>query len=104
MVTTPRTVQVEPGSELGEALAKFDERPVMLEHDGVRYRLNRVEGDAEDVFSTYDPERFRRVLAETAGVLRDVDAEQWIQNIYRWREDGTRPPDRPRQFRMRERD
>lgn len=91
MVATPRTVQVEPGSELDEALATIDERPVELERAGVRYRLRRVAETAEDLLAGYDPERAIQGMRSAAGSWSDIDAEQLKRDIYRWRDEGSDP-------------
>jgi hypothetical protein len=88
-----RKVIVAPGSELDRALAEANGEPVVLERNGARYRLVP---EKEDIFANYDPEEARRVLDEMAGSWSDVDAEKLIADIYRWREEGSRPIDRPR--------
>jgi hypothetical protein len=39
----PKTVHVEAGSELGQLLDAATEKDILLEMDGVRFRLNRVD-------------------------------------------------------------
>ena len=97
MTTTPKTIHVEPGSELARLLDEVT-TPVLLEKDGVRYLLSRALEHApkEDPFAGWDPERFRQILRETAGAWSDIDAEAMKEYIYRGREEGTRPINRPR--------
>lgn len=88
-----RKVIVAPGSELDRALAEANGEPVVLERNGARYR---VVPEKEGIFANYDPAEARRVLDELAGSISEEDAADLIANIYRWREEGSRPIDRPR--------
>jgi hypothetical protein len=65
----PQTIQIDPTSELARALADADE-PVVLDSNGVRYRVLRVESS---IFEGYDPRRVRDALRESAGALAGVD-------------------------------
>ena len=47
MIPTPRTIHVEPGSELDRILREAGETPVELEQRGVRYRVTRVDDSVE---------------------------------------------------------
>ncbi|MGH2585782.1 MAG: hypothetical protein ACRDJE_12785 [Dehalococcoidia bacterium] len=93
MVGETKTVKVTPGSEVDRLLDEVDGTSLILERDGVRYRLTR-EPD-EDIWEGYDPEAVRKALAETAGSWADLDTDKLIADIYRWREEGSRPADRP---------
>jgi hypothetical protein len=73
------TIEIDPNSELGRALRAADEPEAV-----------RIEHDADD-----DAEAFRASLRASAGIFTPEEAEQLKQNIYRWREEGTRPIDRP---------
>ena len=42
-----------------------------------------------------DPDEYQRILDETFGSWSDIDADAMIADIYRWREEGSRPPRRP---------
>ena len=42
-----------------------------------------------------DAEAFREALRRAAGTFTPEEGEQLKQNIYRWREEGTRPINRP---------
>ena len=98
MVTTPKRIHLEGeiGDDLEAILDDADDGPILIERDGMFYRLSRAQEDGqEDLWAGYDPERARRVLAETAGSWSDVDADQMIADLYAAREQGTRPPDRP---------
>jgi hypothetical protein len=56
----PKTVHVEAGSELGQLLDAAAKKDILLEMDGVRFRLNRV--DAATPASTL--RRRRRLVPE----------------------------------------
>ena len=92
MASEPKTIEVESGSELDRLLDEADEAPVRLVRNGVRYRLGR---EAADVWADYDPEATRRAMRAAAGTWADLDAETLKDYVYRGREEGTRPPDRP---------
>ncbi len=91
MATTYKTVQVTDETDLPELLGDAAKEPVILEHRGERFRLSR----ADDVFAGYDPERVRDGLRRFAGTIDSEEGERLKAIVYRGREDGTRPPDRP---------
>ena len=74
MVTAEKTIAVEPGTELDRLLDQANGTPLILVKDGVRYRLAREDAEP-DIWATYDPERVRRALKETAGAWKGIDAE-----------------------------
>jgi hypothetical protein len=94
MCTTkaPRTITIDPDSELGRALAEAEAAPIVLVRDGRRYR---VTPDPDDPWANYDPEKVRAGLKKVAGLLSPEEADRIIEAIYRGREEGTRPIDRP---------
>lgn len=51
--------------------------------------------DEGDIWAGYDPERALKAFRETAGSLKEIDADARIAAIYRAREEGTRPISRP---------
>lgn len=85
------TIHVESGSELARALADANE-PVRLVANGVRFRVIR---DSDDPWADYDPEKVRAGLRKFAGMITAEEGERMKEIIYRGREEGTRPPDRP---------
>ena len=96
MATAPKTIDVAPESELARLLDEAAQAPLVLVKDGVRYRLSREERtEVEDIWAGYDPERVRQVLREVAGSWADLDTDKMIADLYRAREEGSRPPDRP---------
>lgn len=53
-------------------------------------------GDAtEDIWVGYDPKAVETALRETIGSWADVDTDSLVAEIYRAREEGSRPPSRP---------
>jgi hypothetical protein len=73
MATEPKTIIVEPGSELADVVDQAANGPVVLEKNGQRFRLTR---DTDDPMANYDPERTREALRRSFGTLRGVDAEE----------------------------
>lgn len=92
MRTYPRTITIDPDSELGRALDEASGEPVVLVRGGIRFRVTR---EVDDPWATYDPERVRSELRKVAGILSPGEAERIIAAIYRGREEGTRPLERP---------
>ena len=92
MAKEPLTIKVDPQSELGRALDEADAAPVVLDRGGVRFRVSR---DDDDPWATYDPAKVRAGLRKFAGMISSEDAERLKEAIYRGREEGTRPLDRP---------
>jgi hypothetical protein len=92
MAIETRTITIDPESELGKALAEADDTPVVLALDGVRFRVSRSD---DDPWANYDPQRLRDGLRKIAGLITPEEAERLKEMIYRGREEGTRPIDRP---------
>lgn len=95
MAAAPKRIKVTPGSELARLLEEARRGPVLLEENGSLYRLDRVEQESEDIWAGYDPERVRVAIDTYGGSWKDLDAEALKASIYRAREEGSRPPDRP---------
>jgi hypothetical protein len=100
MSVTELTIEVEPGSELARLLEKANGATMVLVKDGVRYRVTpeelaeeaRPEAVSEpDPWADYDPERALAGMLAAAGSWSDIDADKMIEDIYRWREEGSRP-------------
>ncbi len=96
LANKPNIIRVAAGSELARLLAKADAGPLLLEKDGDLYRLDRVATEPENIWEGYDPERVREAIAATAGSWADLDADRLIADLYRAREEGSRPDTRPR--------
>ncbi len=92
MAKAPLTITIDPDSELGRALDNADGPPVILERNGARFRVTR---DPDDLWVDYDPEALRAALRAVAGTLTPDEGERLKELIYRGREEGTRPIDRP---------
>lgn len=88
-------VRVEPGSELDRALAEAGDRDVILVRNGASYRVRRSGEDARAP-GTRDAARTRKTLERIAGTWSDIDADAWKEEVYRAREEGTRPADSTR--------
>ena len=118
MVVEDGVVTVEAGAALAEAIAAAEAsgRRVVLVHGGLRYRVERdastftpIGPPAEDAGRTAPSTEApggsvgptSPVVEAWAGVDRaagtwdDVDTEKLKADIYRWREEGSRPWDRP---------
>lgn len=85
-------IKVDPDSELAHALEDTNVRTVVLESKGTRYSVKRSD---EDPWANYDPEKVRAGLKRFAGILTREEAERMKELVYRGREEGTRPIDRP---------
>lgn len=85
-----KTVDFEPGTEIDRLVAEAAERDLIFERNGERFRLAPDPGwprhhDVTD-------EEARRILDETIGSWSDIDADKMIEDIYRWRREGSRYP------------
>ena len=100
--TRPEIIEIAISPSLARQLAEAEaagKRPILV-RDGVRYQLDPVEPgaappDKRDIWADYDPEAVRAAMRSAAGSWKDVDTEKLIADIYRWRDEGTRPPNRP---------
>ena len=90
----PLTITIDPDSELGRALEERETggEPVILLRGGTRFRVTR---DPDDPWADYDPEKLRAGLKKVTGLLSPEEGERMKDLIYRGREEGTRPIDRP---------
>jgi hypothetical protein len=87
-----RTIHVSEDSELARALEEVDEIPLRLEKDGVLYRVSRED---EDLWASYDPAAALAGMADAAGALSPEDGERLKAYLYKAREEGSRPANRP---------
>jgi hypothetical protein len=88
----PKTIHVTSEGELARLVEAANEGPVILEKDGVRYRLSREE---DGPWANYDPEAVLSALRAAGGSLSAEEGENLKAYIYRAREEGSRPADRP---------
>lgn len=54
-----------------------------------------IEKERPDIWANYDPEKVKEAVEKTAGSWADLDAEALIADLYRAREEGSRPEKRP---------
>lgn len=92
MASNPKPIPVTEHTDLRALLDDAAHRPVLLEHDGERFRLVRED---DDIAYEPDPERVHQILDETVGGWADLDIDTIIAEIYTARIAGSPPPDRP---------
>lgn len=98
MTQDTEVIHVDPGSEIDKLLDEVDHESVVLVRRGIHYRLTRESleaADPDDIWAGYDPERALAGIRAAAGAWSDIDTEEMKEYIYRAREEGSRPPDRP---------
>ena len=90
-----KTFIAVPGSELDQVIEEAAAGPVRVKRNGLVYRV--VVEPEEPSWEEFhpDPEAVRAALAETVGSWADLDTDKMIEDIYRWREEGSRPANRP---------
>ena len=91
MTAVAKTIRVTDETDLATLLDEAAVGPVILERDGVRFQLSLAEDRAID----RDPMTVAESLRRFAGTITPEEAERWVEDIYRAREEGTRPIDRP---------
>ena len=79
MATEPRRIHIDPGTEIGKLLDEARSRPVLLEKDGVLYRVSKAQG--EDIRAGYDAEAVKKALPESAGAFAGSDTVQLKRDI-----------------------
>lgn len=113
-MTTERIIQVEPGSEIDRIFDGIEEGPIILDRRGTRFQVQREpsippgltdDGDASirsflnspgvHPPQVTDPVEAQRIWDEVVGSWADLDTDQMIADIRRWREEGSRPWDQP---------
>jgi hypothetical protein len=92
MATEPMIVHVPEGSELARMLDDAGDMPLRLVRRGVTYRVSRED---DDPWAGYDPEAVRKSLRRFAGMLTPEEGVELKDYVYRGREEGNRPVDRP---------
>ncbi|MGH2533814.1 MAG: hypothetical protein ACRDJW_16095 [Thermomicrobiales bacterium] len=93
MVASRKTVKVTSESNIVRLLDDAKNEPVLLEREGIVYRLSRTD-EIEDIWAGYDPERVRAGLKAMAGIISVEEGERLKELVYRGREEGTRPAER----------
>ena len=84
------TIELDPDSDVARALVAAGTKPITLISEGRRFVVSRDPFDPVDD----DPEAFREALRSVVGTLTPEEGERLKRDIYRWREEGTRPIDR----------
>ena len=86
-----KVIKVAAGSELDQLLDQAGTQPVLLDRGGIFYRLAReVDADGQPVVT---PKAAKRILDETLGSWADLDTDGLIEDVHRWREQGSRLAD-----------
>jgi hypothetical protein len=85
-------IEIDATSDLARALRDDDAQPVILVSDGIEYDVVRLGGSLRHADKS---ERLRAALQPAPGIFSPEEAEELKQNIYKWREAGTRPIGRP---------
>ncbi len=93
MLTEPKKIKINPNSEIARLLEDARDQSLVLESNGVTYRLYREE--PENIWQDYDPIKAKRTITQLAGSWADIDTDRMIQELYRAREEGSRPETRP---------
>jgi hypothetical protein len=92
MAKEPEPIKVTADTRLTDVLARVRTDSIVLDSNGVRYRLGR---ETEDIWTSYDPAKMKAALATYGGSWSDIDADKAIEDIYRARLEGSRPAIRP---------
>lgn len=90
-VKSAKVVKVTAKTELPDLLDEAAAGPLILDRDGERFELRRAEARQADT----GPKTVAESLQRHAGFITPEEAEQMIEVIYRAREEGSRPLDRP---------
>lgn len=92
MALRRKTITISTQGEIARLLDEAADGPLILERDGIRYRLDR-EGSAD--LPPYNAEAALVAIRAAGGSWSDLDTEALKADLYRAREEGTRSPDRP---------
>ncbi len=91
---TAKPIRITSASDLDRLLEDARDAPVLLEHEGIVYRLSR-----EDISSPteYEPDAglVHRTLDSVSGSWAGADVDEMIEDVYQARRAGSRSPDRP---------
>lgn len=83
------TALLKEAAEAGE--------PLRVRTDDSTYELEVRKPAKKDIWKDYDPEAVREALEASFGILREIDADAWIERIRADREQDT--PGRPAWWR-----
>jgi NADPH-dependent glutamate synthase beta subunit-like oxidoreductase len=89
MFTDPKIIEITPDTELRRLLEEAEENVLVLDKEGVRYRLVKETGAPLDSEKT--PADYEAFLS-AAGSWADVDVDAFLADVYESRRRSTRPP------------
>lgn len=84
MSAQPQPYKLRLNSKLARLLKRESPQPVILETEGVRYRVVREEDPvnlADDPWADYDAEKMRAAVHASAGVLIGVDRDALLADL-----------------------
>jgi hypothetical protein len=93
MAEAAKTIHVKSDTMLAPLLEEAAKAPIVLERGGAYFRLEALE--PPDDWTSYDPDEVIAALDEVAGILSADEADTLIADLYRAREEGSRPANRP---------
>jgi hypothetical protein len=67
---------LNPDDELARRLDDAAGQPLIIEHNGVRYRI-----EPEDPFAFYDPQKMREAIHAAAGTMKGVNREELLADL-----------------------
>jgi len=96
MAIDTTTVSVTANTTLDEVLDAADDTPITIERNGVIYSLARIDPDSnQDIWKGYDPQAVIEMLEDFKHNPLDIDATEWVADVYREREEGSRSDEYP---------
>lgn len=96
MAIETHIIKVTADTTIDDVLDAADDAPITIERNGVTYTVLRGrEAVDEDIWKDYDPQAVIDMLEDFKNNPMDIDAAQWIADVYRSREEGSRSDDRP---------
>ncbi len=90
MLIEPKPIEILPDSELARLLDHVGKTPLLLERNGIRYKVTK-----EEIATEYDANKVKAAILKTAGSWRAIDVTAMLATLYRAREEGSRPVARP---------
>lgn len=69
-------IRLNPADGLARRLEEAAGQPVIIEHNGVRYRI-----EPEDPFAFYDPEKMREAIHAAAGTMKGVNRDELLADL-----------------------
>lgn len=84
MNAQPQPYKLNPDSELAHLLKRADRQPVILETEGVRYRVVRETERVnltDEPWAHYNAEKVRAAVHASAGVLNGVNRDELLADL-----------------------